>query len=293
MTGTMKRILYLVLGLLAGAAVWGAEEAVLRFFSGGYLALTMLQGTLLGAIFGFAFGGAEGIAIGETRKAAVTAGTGFGIGALAGTAATILAALGLVAMANTLDADYGTVHGLLLPIFRALGWGLAGTVIGGVEGLRAASLRKTLVGLLSGLVGGIVGGVGLEIVLRAIPDAALGRAVGFLLLGLILGGSFGEFERRFSYGRLKVLTGPLKNKEYLLSRKRTRLGTAFTSDVYLAVYPESAVHHAVIRRESGEMSIEKGQGPVTVNEKPVEARRFLKYEDVLDLGGVKLLLLPL
>jgi hypothetical protein len=148
-------------------------------------------------------------------------------------------------------------------------------------------------GLLGGLAGGLVGGAGLEGLIRLVPDQAIGRLAGFLILGAGIGFFLGEAERRFSYARLRVLTGPLKNKEYVLSRRRTLIGSGFASEVYLAAYPGTEARHAEIVTEGGEMRVKVFKGAVTVNEKEVHEARYLKYHDVIDLGGARLLLLPM
>ena len=292
MTAKMKRLLYVVLGLLAGAAAWGIEELIVRL-SVGYLIGVIMQGMSLGVVFGYAFGTAEGIAVSETRKATLTGLMGAGIGAVAGGTAMVAAAAGMIAAANSLRADYAVTTGVLLPLSQVLAWVAVGTTIGSLEGIRSLSLRRALAGLLGGLVGGLLGGAGLEWLIRVVPDPAIGRAVGLLILGTGIGFFLGEFERRFSFARLKVLTGPLKNKEYILSRRLTSIGSGFNSDVYLSVYLGTEARHAEILAEGGEMKVRTSGGSVKVNEKPVKKVRFLKYQDVIDLGGARLLLLPM
>ena len=291
MTAKMKRLLYIGLGLLAGMVAWGIEELVVRM-SVGYLIGVIVQGTSLGAVFGYAFGTAEGIAISEPRKATLTGLLGAGIGAVAGGASMVVAAGGMIAAANSLRADYAVTVGVLLPLSRILAWGVVGATIGSVEGLRSLSLRRTVAGLLGGLVGGLLGGAGHEWLIRIVPDQAIGRAAGFLILGTGIGFFLGEFERRFSFARLKILTGPLKNKEYVLSRRRTSIGSGFASDVYLSVYSGTEACHAEILAGGGEMWLKASCDSVIINEKPVDKVRFLKYQDVINLGNARLLLLP-
>ncbi len=291
MTAQMKRLLYLVLGLLAGAITWGAEELMLQI-QVAYLLEVIAQGSVIGFVFGLTFGAAEGIAISESRKALLTAALGAGIGAIAGCAATIGAAAAMIATSNSLQADYATTVRLLLPLSRIVAWAVVGAAVGSVEGIRSRSLRRAVAGLLGGLAGGLLGGAGLEGLIRLVPDQAIGRLAGFLILGAGIGFFLGEFERRFSFARLRVLSGPLKNKEYVLSRRRTLIGSGFASEVYLSAYPGTEGRHAEIVTEGREMRVKPSQGAVTVNEKSVHESRYLKYQDVIDLGGARLLLLP-
>ncbi len=291
MTSIRKRVLLIVLGLLAGTAAWSVEELLLQI-SPGYLVLALLQGSVLGLVFGYVFGAAEGIAISEPRKAALTGALGAGVGALAGAAVTIGASAALIAIANVAGVERSRALSLLLPASRVVAWGVMGAVIAAVEGVRTLSARRSVAGLVGGLVGGIAGGLGLELLIRQIANPALGRAAGFLVLGASVGLFLGIFERRFSFARLRVLTGPLRNKEFVLSRRRTTIGSGTAAGVYLKPYPEAKIRHAQITEDGGDMRISTALDDVRVNEKRVSGERYLKYQDVIELGGTRLLLLP-
>jgi hypothetical protein len=259
----------------------------------GYLTGVIVQGIVMGAVYGFAFGAAEGIAISEPRKAFITGLLGAGIGAISGGAVTVGASAAMIAAANSLRADYSVTAGVLLPLSRIIAWTAVGCVIGSAEGLRSASRRRVVAGILGGLAGGLIGGAGLEWMIRIISDQSIGRAAGFLIMGMGIGFFLGEVERRFSFARLQVLTGPFRNKEYILSRKRTVIGSGFASDVYLSVYPGTESRHAEIVAEGGQMWVRPADGFVKVNETPAKDIRFLKYQDVIELGRARLLLLPM
>lgn len=291
MTATAKRILYVTMGILAGVATWAALELVLRL-SSGYLAHAIAQGVLIGTIFGYAIGCAEGIAINEPRKAAFAGALGTAIGAIVGGGAIVGVSAGLIAVANTLGADRASAIGLVLPVSRIVAWGLLGAAIAAGEGIRTRSARRGVAGGLGGLVGGLIGGAGLEALIRLVDNPVLGRAAGFLILGSGIGFFLGEFERRFSYAKLRVLTGPLRNREYVLSRRRSVVGSGLRAQVYLHGYRGTEGAHAEIVESGGDMLIVTAEQDVRVNEEPVQAERYLKYQDVIDLATVRLLVLP-
>jgi hypothetical protein len=291
MTSARKRVLLTLLGILAGTLIWAGEEALFGL-SLGYLAQSILQGSLLGLVAGYVFGAAEGIAISEPRKAALTGLLGAAIGAAAGAAATLGASAALIAIANAAGVERAQTVGILLPASRVVAWALVGAVVAAVEGLRTFAVRRTVAGLVGGFVGGLLGGLGLEVLIRVIDNPVLGRAAGFLVLGASVGFFLGEFERRFSFARLRVLTGPLRNKEYVLSRRRTTIGSGLASQVYLRAYPKAESRHAEILESGGDMRITTSLGDIRVNEKQVNGERYLKYQDVIELGGTRLLLLP-
>ncbi len=291
MTATAKRILYVTMGIVAGVATWAALELVLRL-SPGYLAHAIAQGMLIGMIFGYAIGCAEGIAINEPRKAAFAGVLGTAIGAIVGGGAIVGVSAGLIAVANSLGTDRASAIGLVLPVSRIVAWGLLGAAIAAVEGIRTRSARRSVAGGLGGLVGGLLGGAGLEGLVRLVENPVLGRAAGFVILGCGIGFFLGEFERRFSYAKLRVLTGPLRNREYVLSRRRSALGSGLGAQVYLHGYRGTGGAHAEIVESGGDMLIVTVEQDVRVNEEPVQAERYLKYHDVIDLASVRLLVLP-
>ena len=112
----------------------------------------------------------------------------------------------------------------MLPVSRAIGWAVLGVFVGAGEGVRAASLKKIAVGVLGGLVGGLVGGFALEYAALLFPQLAYPRLLGFLILGLAIGVFYGLVERGLSFGVLRLLTGPLKGKEFLLNQRRMNIG---------------------------------------------------------------------
>lgn len=291
MTSTAKRVLYVTMGLLAGLATWAAVELALRL-TAGYLVHAIAQGTLIGMIFGYATGCAEGIAINEPRKAAFAGVLGAVMGAVVGGAVIVGVSAALIAAANSLGADRASAIGLVLPASRILAWGLLGAAIAAVEGIRTRSGRRIAAGGLGGLVGGLLGGAGLEALIRLVENPVLGRAVGFVILGSGIGFFLGEFERRFSYAKLRVLTGPLRNREYVLSRRRSVIGSGLGAQVYLRGYRGTEGRHARIVESGGDMLIVTTEKDVRVNEEPVQAECYLKYQDVIDIASVRLLVLP-
>ena len=295
MTVSIKRILYIILGALAGLTSWGAQELILANYSQSYLGLNLLFGITTGMVFGFMFGGLDGIAIGEKKKALLSGLVGLAMGALGGAVSFLLAGVLMVAVSNGLNAGFTSTTTTILPLSRIVAWTIIGLVLGAAEGLRSRSLRRVLVGGLGGMVGGLVGGSALEGCLAWLSWASLARILGFVLLGLSLGFFLGWFEVRFAYGRLRVLTGALKNREYLLSRKTTTLGSSWTCDVWLRGSPEVAQLHAGLVRRHLETTLVNysKESPPLLNDDALHETKELKYEDVIQVGSAKLLYLPL
>jgi Inner membrane component of T3SS, cytoplasmic domain len=290
MSTLARKLILAALGLLAGAAVWPAAELVLHFQPrfASYLPFLAVLGALTGLLLGAVFGSAEGI----TSRIRSRIPTGMLLGALVG---LVGGAVGLLAgqaalwlFGEAALRSYRSFRTVVLPVSRAIGWGVLGLFVGVGEGVRAASLKKAAVGALGGLVGGLAGGFALEYATLVLPKLAYPRLLGFLILGLAIGVFYGLVERGLSHGVLRLLAGPLKGKEFLLNQRRLNIGRARSNQIALPGYA-MADRQARIRVRRGEVSLVnlEPRVPVLVNERKVEETR-LKYGDVLAIGPAKL-----
>jgi hypothetical protein len=286
--------MYIFLGLGAGVIVWALQELVLQGIQGSYLTMNLLHGALTGICFGFAFGILDGLAMGERRKALATGGIGAASGLFSGALAFALAAWVLGLLSDIYRLPRQETLMVLLPIARIVGWTCMGLLLGLAEGLRSRSLRRTVAGALGGGLGGLLGGAALEAGLYWLSSPVIGRLLGFLILGLAQGFFIGWFESKAAFGRLKVLTGKHKHREYLLFRKTTRIGKNWLMDVYLPQIDGVEDCHALIKRQQRGFTIQShASAAVLVNDTPLTGVSELKYEDVLDIGTARLLFLPL
>ncbi len=294
MNGEKKRLLYVLLGMAAGLVTLGCVEIIFKLPLSGYFTRSILQGIFLGGLFAFFFGIADGLLYRHARQALITGGLAALVGSAAGALSLILTSQLLLALSGTSVAEHQGIRAFLLPISRGIGWALLGMAIGGIDGLRTGAWRKGLAGILGGLAGGFVGGMSLEALLALVPRPGVGRAVGLLVLGGGIGFFLGEFERRFSFGRLRVLSGAHRNREYLLSRWKTKVGGGTGDDVLIPDYSGVLERHVTIARRNEEVLLEcASSGKVRVNDRPLEGSHTLKYQDVIQIGSLKLLYLPL
>jgi hypothetical protein len=145
------------------------------------------------------------------------------------------------------------------------------------------------VGVLGGLVGGLAGGFALEYLRLLVPQLALFRLVGLVILGVAIAAFYGIIEHGMSFGVLRILTGELKGKEYLLNQRRLRIGRSRRSEIALGSYEELADFQAQVVIRGGEAVIENLEPglPIQVNERRV-SERALKIGDVIRIGPAKL-----
>ena len=291
MTTFARRMILLALGVLAGIGLWPIAEAILyqqgSFPS--YLAFLAALGAVVGALMGAAFGAAEGITsrVRERLPAGIVLGSVIGllggaIGVLAGQAALWL-------IGGLFIRGYRDFQWVVLPISRAVGWAVLGMFVGAAEGLRSLSVKKVVVGVLGGLVGGLAGGFVLEYLRLLVPGLAVARLAGLVVLGAAIAAFYGIIEHGMSFGVLRVLTGELKGKEFLLNQRRLRIGRSRRAEIALRSYEELADVQAQVVIRKGEPVLENLQPslPVQVNERRI-SERALKFGDVIRIGPAKI-----
>jgi len=290
MTTFIRKILMILLGLAGALAAWGGLEALLRAGEalGGYLFLALGEGMLIGLFFGFAFGTAEGILVSDRKKALQGGLSGALLGILAGILVTVLIQGLLTGILAAGSFSRRTALELVIPLSRTLGWVLLGTAVGAVEGIRSRSGRRILIGIPGGAAGGLAGGALLEFLGQG---GFWGRGGGLLLMGGAIGLFYSLFEASRAFGVLKVLTGPLRGKEYVLSMRRTRLGRASGSVLDLRGYTGLEPRHLELVAGKEGVVLKPLEGKVLVNEEPAKERKLL-FEDVLEAGNLRLLFIP-
>jgi hypothetical protein len=290
MSVSVRRLILLALGILAGVAAWPAAE-LLVWLQGGfpsYLVFIATLGAVVGVLMGTFFGAAEGI----TSRVKPRIRSGMLLGALVG---LIGGAVGLLAgqaalwlIGEIALRSYRSFQYVVLPVSHSIGWAALGLFVGLAEGIRAGSGKKMGIGMLGGLVGGLLGGFALEYSRLFLSQVAFSRLIGLVILGIAIGGFYGLIERGLSLGVLRVLTGALKGKEFLLNQNRLRIGRSRRNEIALPAYEDLAERQAEIRIRRGEVVLASldPKLPLLVNDRKVQERK-LKYGDVFRVGSAK------
>lgn len=294
MTTTIRRLIILALGVLAGLAAWPIMEALVRVQGGfpSFLSFTMLSGAVFGLVFGVFFGSAEGIISGNKRRIRQAMLVGGGIGLLGGIVGFLAGQAALFVLGEMVFGRAREITFIGLPLARAAGWALLGVFVGAAEGVRARSRLKVGMGVAGGLIGGILGGAAIEYARLVLPGVALPRLAGLVLFGLLISLAYAVIERRLSHGALRILNGSRKGTEFILNQQRFTVGAAPTSDIILTGYSNVSDSHARIWAEDGELQIAATSGAtVHVNDEAITQAR-LRYEDVIKIGTAKLFYRP-
>lgn len=297
MSIVLRRILFATIGLLAGLAAWPLVELVLaaqaRFPS--FLVLGAALGAVIGIVLGGFFGAAEGITSNVKSRIPAGAVAGVLLGVLGGIAGFLVGQGLFLAVANAgLDAQSGAAElgRWSFVAARAFGWSLLGVFVGVSEGVRAMAPRKIVTGVLGGLIGGLLGGLALEVSQVVLTSESTARLLGLLVFGLLIGVSYALIERRMSHGVLLVLNGPLKGREFVVNQSRMRIGTGRRNEVRLDGYGKVADVHALLRARGADLTLQRGEAELIVNDQPVSGEHVFKFEDVVKVGSAKLYFRP-
>jgi hypothetical protein len=139
---------------------------------------------------------------------------------------------------------------------------------------------------MGGIVGGELGGLLFDPINRflfpATEQGDVFRLVGFCVLGLSVGIFVALSERLGREGWLRVRTGPLRGKAFILYHNPTIIGASPTAHIYLFKDPKVAPEHVALHRSGNgyELVQSRGDAPVTVNNIMVHRRRLVSGDQI-------------
>lgn len=290
MSLSLKRILVAVLGLSGALMSWPPllliQSAQASF--PGYLSFSIVQGLVLGCVFGSIFGSIEGIVVSSRSKAVKGLLFGAIAGLASGTCGVIAGQSFVFSAGQVLSESSGALAKIALYAINGAGWTIIAVFVATIEGFRSRSPRKIAVGLLGGAIGGLIGGTTLQFFLTSRPGNQYALLAGLCIFGLSLSICYALFENGFSFGSIKLLNGPLRGKEYLISKTKITIGKSHSCDIVLDGYRDVAESHAKITVKKGRIALSSGSkdSVVRVNdEKTMESA--LRREDVFSIGSAK------
>ena len=171
-------------------------------------------------------------------------------------------------------------------ILRSLAWAIFGGAIGlGMNVLRSTRAQRRA-SLMGGIVGGELGGLLFDPINRflfpATDQGDVFRLVGFCTLGLCIGIFVALSERLGREGWLRVRTGPLRGKAFILYHNPTIIGASPSAHIYLFKDPKVAPEHVALHRSGNgyELVQSSSDAPVSVNNAVVHRRRLISGDQI-------------
>lgn len=173
-----------------------------------------------------------------------------------------------------------------LIIARSLAWSIFGAALGlGMNLIRSTAAQRSA-SLMGGIVGGVLGGLLFDPIHRflfpAVEEGSRMRLVGLCAIGLCVGIFVALSERLGRVGWVRVRTGPLRGKAFILYHNPTIIGSSPQSNIYLFKDAKVAPNHAALHRVGNSYEIVEisSEWPVSINNVPVHRRRLISGDQI-------------
>ncbi|MGC4033434.1 MAG: FHA domain-containing protein [Tepidisphaeraceae bacterium] len=165
-------------------------------------------------------------------------------------------------------------------------WGLLGLFLAAAPGIVLRNGKRLSIGMVGGLIGGLIGGLLFTPVEEYTDSVHLSRLVAIVCVGLVAGFASGVIENAIKSGWLKVESGLIAGKQFVLYRNPTFIGAHPMSHIYLFNDPHVGRRHACIHVLPNGFELENLPlgTPTYVNNRAVSRQR-LHNGDVIRVGG--------
>jgi hypothetical protein len=211
------------------------------------------------------------------HAAIINGSVGAGLGLAGGLAASLV-------VDRIYRAIGGDNHGLVRQyLASALSWAVLGSFLAVAPGVVMKNPKRFLIGLAGGALGGIVCGLLLDP--RSPGEFGIAGLAAMACIGAVTGASTGIFELSSRTGWLKVTSGLIAGKQFILYRNPTYIGSAPDCQIYLFRDPKVGRRHAAIHLLKGRIEIEDLPlgAPTYINREPVNRQR-LRHGDQILIG---------
>ncbi|GHU57317.1 hypothetical protein AGMMS49975_22650 [Clostridia bacterium] len=240
---------------------------------------------LLALGLGLFLGIGEGVFYGSKEKAVRYALIGAGISIVIGFGSGYIAQ---AIYSGMLTDDASTMASAIV---RGFGWSIMGLGVGVSVGLIKPELRRLLFCSLGGFAGGFLGGFIFNFAVNIVKfgendTGIVARAIGIVIMGLLIGLGIGLLEQFAKQAWLKVIRGEFEGKEYLVFAGTTSIGNNGKNTIVLFKDRLVAPHHCdIILDGSKYVVIDKGTPLGTVVNGMKTNRHVLKQGDAIAVGN--------
>jgi hypothetical protein len=172
-------------------------------------------------------------------------------------------------------------------LLRSLAWAVFGGALGLAMNLIKSTKGQRRASVMGGLVGGVLGGLLFDPINRflfpSVEQGDIFRLVGLTTVGLSVGIFVALSERLGRDGWIRVLTGPLRGKAFILYHNPTIIGASPSANIYLFKDPKIAPEHVALHRAGNgyELVQTRNDAPVSVNNLPVHRRRLVSGDQIV------------
>lgn len=234
---------------------------------------------------GLFMGIGEGVFYGSKEKTVKYAAMGAGISLAIGFISGYIAQWMYSAMLSDSTSDFSAA------LFRGLGWAIMGLGVGVSIGLIKPEKKRIIYCAIGGTAGGFVGGFIFNYITSALSTGEndtgiLPRAIGIIIMGLLIGLGIGLLEQFAKQAWLKVIRGEFEGKEYLVFAGTTSIGNNGKNTIVLFKDKLVGPHHCDITLDGSKYVLTDCGTPMgtIVNGQRV-ARHILRQGDAIAIGN--------
>lgn len=240
---------------------------------------------LIACSLGLFMGVGEGIYYGSKDTAIINGLVGAGISLAMGFASGFIAQAMYTAMITDASGEFAAA------MIRGLGWAVMGLGVGISVGLIKPEKKRIVFCSIGGTIGGFVGGFLFNFITNAftISETDTGivpRAVGIIVMGLLIGLGIGLLEQFAKSAWLKVVRGDFEGKEYLVFEGTTSIGNNSSNSIVLFKDKLVSPHHCDITLQGSQYILTDCGSPMgtIVNGQRV-TRHILRQGDAIAVGN--------
>jgi hypothetical protein len=175
-------------------------------------------------------------------------------------------------------------------IARSVTWGVLGLFLTIGTGLVLRSLKKSIIGMVGGLFGGLIGGAAYDALTLFTHRPELSKLIALCAIGVVAGLATGLIENAAKSGWVRVISGLIAGKQFILYRNPTFIGSGPDCQIYLFKDDKVGRRHAAIHLVQGGFELEDLPlgAPTVVNGKPTKRAR-LRHGDRISIGATTFL----
>lgn len=268
------------MGALGGFIAWGLTE----MFFGRALAqdLPTLARFGLDAFYGLLSGLILGLALGIGHRTLTR--RRWWIPPLSATLGSVGGCVGLLWG----EAFFQLLRSLELPA-RTIGWALFGFILGSSQGIARGSWAGAKRAGIGGALGGAIGGLLFALLpfITNLPDPTC-RGLAWVLMGALIGSTSVLFERLLAGATLKVASGRLEGKEFVLDKPKLSIGRDERCDIPLYYDRNIRPRHATLEWSGTSYRLKPVSGATVIVNGQLVPVKELSHNDVLLIGNTRL-----
>lgn len=265
-----------------------SEEKALAVIDRSVRISSAIFSAAIACMLGLFMGLGEGVFYGSKDNAIKNSAIGAIMSLLLGFASGYVAQMIYSSMLDKYTSDFA------FALIRGVGWSIMGLGVGLSIGLIKPETKRILYCSIGGVAGGFIGGFIFDFIVEATTlseedTGTVPRAIGIVIMSLLIGLGIGLLEQFAKEAWLKVVRGEFEGKEYLVFAGTTSIGNNGKNTIVLFKDKLVGPHHCDIVLEGSKYTlIDCGTPMGTVVNGMRISKCILKHGDSIAIGNTVL-----